>query len=427
MLMDKVDISVIIPIHNTPAKELRQCIDSVLSQKQISFEIILIDDFSQNKETIDLLDEYEDDYAEKITCIRLGENKGAAKARNIGLDEAKGIYCIFLDSDDFYNELFLYKLHKKCMESDADICVCGFSFYFEDGRLEENFLNFRLEEIFNKDEMLIRIPASCCNRLCKVEYLKNNHIHFQSLPSDNDLYYAVMTTLCTRKIEMVSDANLMFYRFGTSYQISSKMNPLNMLSAIKKVYQDSLGKKVYTNINNMIIIYAIETGLLEMSRCINKTSCAQFYNEFRSFIKNVPHKLSESKYRLYEEKWIEYDYSSNWFDVIGDYYTQMWEDDRLWDIVRGADRDIYIWGRGKRGTDFERICFKRGIKIAGVCDRNNIDIGKSDEFGNRVLDTKDVLTKQCILIASNKSIYKDLASHISDGVVLINLEEYCPF
>lgn len=425
-MMDLVNISVIIPIHNTPAKELRQCLDSVLNQKQVSFEMILVDDFSQKKETIETLTEYEGNYAEKLTCIWLKENRGAAKARNTGLDHAKGRYCIFLDSDDFYDELFLYKLYKKCMECNADICVCGFSFYFEDGRIEENNLNFNLNELFNKDDMLLRIPASCCNRLCKVEYLKRNQIDFQTLPSDNDLFYAVMSTLCTRKIEMISDANLMFYRYGTSYQISSKMNPLNMLSAIKKVYQHSLDKSVYPNRNNMIIVYAIETGLLEMSKCTDKAACAKFYNEFRSFIKSVPHELNESKYRLYEKKWIEYDYSSGWFDLIGDYYAQMKDDDRLWDIVGSADMDIYMWGRGKRGVDFERICLEKKIKIAGVCDRNNADIGKSDAFGNDIVDTKNVEKIQCVLIASNQSVYQDLVSHISKRATLINLEEYCP-
>ena len=304
--MNEVNVSVIVPVHNTPAEPLRQCMESLINQKHVLYEIILVDDFSANRETIDLLNEYKHKYSDLITYIRLKENCGAAEARNVGLNLAKGVYCIFLDSDDFYADSLLDKLYTKCINNDADICVCGFSFYYnsepKSGRIIGSNLTVTLADIFNKDDMLIRIPASGCNRLCKVDYLKKNNITFQSLPSDNDLFYAIMTTLCTDKIEIISDSDLIFYRFNTSYQISSKMNPLNMLTAIKKVYEKSIEKSVYSNTNNMIIVYAIETGLMEMRRCADKGICSNFYNQFRSFLNSIPHNLSASQKRMCEKK-----------------------------------------------------------------------------------------------------------------------------
>lgn len=88
-------ISVIIPTYNR-CWILKEAIDSVLSQEYTDFEIIVVDDGS-NDATAALLSAYGD----QITTI-YQENRGVSAARNAGILMAKGKYVAFLDSDDMW-------------------------------------------------------------------------------------------------------------------------------------------------------------------------------------------------------------------------------------------------------------------------------------------------------------------------------------
>ncbi len=425
--MNKVDISVIVPIHNTPQEPLRQCLESLISQKEVSYEIILVDDYSTKHETIEIINKYKSKYEKLITYIRMQKNCGAAEARNIGFSNAKGAYCIFLDSDDFFSDSLLNKLYTACIHKDLDICICGFSLYYHNPpQIESCNLPFTYEDIKDKDDMLLNIPASGSNRLCRVDYLKKHNIFFQSLPSDNDLLYSLMTVLCTKKIGIINDSNLIFYRYNTDYQISARMNPLNMLDAIKKTYEEANEKSVYANKNNMIVEYAINTGLMEMERCNNELVCSKFYELFRNFLEIVPHNINNSKMKIYEEKWLLYGYESLWFKRIGDYYSQLKNSDQLIKVLKSNDLDLFMWGRGKRGLAFEKVCAEKRVNIDGVCDEKNNDIGKKDEQGNIIVSTSFVRKRRCLLVATNHSIYNSIFKQIDDEIRIVDLEMYCP-
>jgi glycosyltransferase involved in cell wall biosynthesis len=88
-------ISVIIPTYNR-CWILKEAIDSVLSQEYTDFEIIVVDDGS-NDATAALLSAYGD----QIKTIYQG-NSGVSAARNAGILMAKGKYVAFLDSDDMW-------------------------------------------------------------------------------------------------------------------------------------------------------------------------------------------------------------------------------------------------------------------------------------------------------------------------------------
>lgn len=97
-------ISIVIPVYNTE-KYLKRCIDSVLGQSFTNFELILVDDGSKDNSG-----KICDDYAQQDTRVRVihQDNKGVSVARNKGIDEAKGEYISFIDSDDWVEENFLY-------------------------------------------------------------------------------------------------------------------------------------------------------------------------------------------------------------------------------------------------------------------------------------------------------------------------------
>jgi len=89
-------LSVIVPVYNRK-KYIRQCVNSILAQSYKNFEIILVDDGSYDG-TSKICDLYAERYP-NVKAIHQ-KNEGVSKARNTGIRNASGQYCIFIDSDD---------------------------------------------------------------------------------------------------------------------------------------------------------------------------------------------------------------------------------------------------------------------------------------------------------------------------------------
>jgi glycosyltransferase involved in cell wall biosynthesis len=116
--MDMPLISVIVPVYNAE-KFLHRCIDSILAQTFKDFELILINDGSKdNSGTIC------DEYAINYSCVRVfhKENGGVSTARNLGLDNAKGRWIAFIDSDDYVDADFL-KLYINNIDGTSEIVI----------------------------------------------------------------------------------------------------------------------------------------------------------------------------------------------------------------------------------------------------------------------------------------------------------------
>lgn len=96
-------ISIIIPIFNTE-KVLNRCLDSVLRQTYTDWECLLIDDGSTDGSGVIC-----DEYAKTDTRFRVfhQQNRGVSAARNVGLDNARGEWITFIDSDDWVEENLL--------------------------------------------------------------------------------------------------------------------------------------------------------------------------------------------------------------------------------------------------------------------------------------------------------------------------------
>lgn len=114
-------ISWIIPVHNTE-KYLRECLDSVVTQKFDDYEVIIVDDGSTDQSG-QICDEYEKKY-DKVHVLHQGE-EGVSIARNKAIKIAKGEYLAFMDSDDYVESNYLQKLYTTAISTKADIVVCN--------------------------------------------------------------------------------------------------------------------------------------------------------------------------------------------------------------------------------------------------------------------------------------------------------------
>lgn len=116
-------ISVIVPIYNVKLY-LKECLESIINQSYKNLEIILVDDGS-NDGSESICDEYK----EKDTRIKVihQENKGLAVARNVGIDNSKGEFLTFIDSDDYIHKDMIRILHDNIKKYNADISICNYS------------------------------------------------------------------------------------------------------------------------------------------------------------------------------------------------------------------------------------------------------------------------------------------------------------
>lgn len=96
--MKKDMISVIIPAYNAESY-IAECIESVLEQSYSSFELILVNDGSQDR-TGEICRKYAS--AHPAVSVIKKDNGGVSSARNAGLEAARGKWVVFGDSDDYY-------------------------------------------------------------------------------------------------------------------------------------------------------------------------------------------------------------------------------------------------------------------------------------------------------------------------------------
>jgi len=97
-------VSVIIPCYNH-GEFLGTSIDSILSQTYQEFEIIIVDDGSDDEETLKILKNIDT----PKTTVYHKENGGVASARNFGIERSSGQVILTLDSDDMFAPTFIEK------------------------------------------------------------------------------------------------------------------------------------------------------------------------------------------------------------------------------------------------------------------------------------------------------------------------------
>lgn len=115
-------VSVIVPVYKAEPY-IRKCIDSILSQTFVDFELLLVDDGSP-----DNCGNICDEYVKKDARVQVfhQENGGVSKARNLGLEHAKGDYVCFIDSDDWVDASMLETLIGWEREQQTDLLFYGF-------------------------------------------------------------------------------------------------------------------------------------------------------------------------------------------------------------------------------------------------------------------------------------------------------------
>lgn len=124
-------ISVIVPVYNI-ARDLPNCLDSILAQTHSNIEIVAVDDGSQDSSG-GILDQYAENHPNIIVIHK--ENGGVTSARLRGVQEASGEWIGFVDGDDMIEPDMYERLLCNALMYDAQISHCGYQLCLPDGRV----------------------------------------------------------------------------------------------------------------------------------------------------------------------------------------------------------------------------------------------------------------------------------------------------
>ena len=114
-------ISVIIPVYNSE-QYIRGCVESVLMQTYSAFEVLLIEDGSDDDSL--LICEMLCKTDKRIKLVKQ-EHKGVSAARHLGIEASEGKYLFCLDSDDLIHPQLLESLYKLLEENQTEIAAEG--------------------------------------------------------------------------------------------------------------------------------------------------------------------------------------------------------------------------------------------------------------------------------------------------------------
>lgn len=264
-------VTVVLPIYNTNAKYLEQCINSVIEQAYKNWELICIDDCSTDRDTLECLARYEGN--EKIAIIHLTENKGIAGSRNRGIKEGKGDWVCFLDHDDFWEKDYLTKLIEASATGgkEWDIVISGYTLVDENA----NFLTlFPFKEKRFDSEYYEYSTSAPWNRLIKKKFLIDNKILFPDGCLCEDVPFNVHCNAMTSNIIKIPNYGYQ-NRISKSSTSRSKMFVEMPYDKMPFEYLNAAYCRIQKQVNNMQKMQIIKGALFELLTSICCLFCCK--------------------------------------------------------------------------------------------------------------------------------------------------------
>ncbi len=305
-------ISVIMPVYNAE-KYLKEALDSIFAQTLTNFELICIDDGSTDNSK-KILQQYSmmDDRLRIISS----DNYGAGHARNVGIEEAKGEYLLFLDADDITMPEMLDEMYRMCVEQNLDVVVCRHK-EFKDGRLSQAHLTqLGIKELLlpmkkpfggtdiRKDffNAFVWWPW---DKLFKRHFILDNEIRFQECRTTNDLYFVAAAMLSAGRINCLDEA-LIYHRISNpeSLEGTRMKSSTCFIEALTEVQKYLYIKDMYMRFKQDFLNYCVNFSLWQIETLpkkyrpvvIQKIKAENWYSEIRNKLKNYFYKPDEYEY-----------------------------------------------------------------------------------------------------------------------------------
>lgn len=272
-------LSIIIPVYNIE-KYIEKCIKSVLEQRILGIELILIDDGSKDNSG-KICDEFAKKYSNIFVIHK--KNGGLSDARNHGIQKAKGEYILFLDGDDFLLPNSLNKIKDILFKNNKiDVLLHKRIFFYEKNnkmvknKQKFNLINFNNKTLEKKILYLLRenlYEGNVALKIVKKEIIIKNEIFFETGLISEDIEWSFRLFFTTKDIEVFA-TNLQFYvyrksRIGSisnSPNIKSVFDVLKILNKWERFFRNlddlELKKEIYNYLSFIYVNTLISFSLL---------------------------------------------------------------------------------------------------------------------------------------------------------------------
>ena len=255
-------VSVVIPVYKVEPW-LRECMDSLVNQTLKDIEIICVDDGSPDSCGAIL-----DEYARKDNRVKAihQRNQGVQKARNAGLDIARGEYIALVDSDDYVDLRTYETAYNIAKKDDLDILNFGFR-RFEDGKDDhKKTIDFSDAPVISLEQFWYRAGKAVWNKLFKSELIQKDKIRFvPGIRPADDTCFSYMALAGAKRIKSIPAR---FYNYRNRPSSLAKMSTKDIFINSYKMF-----KYICDSWRNRSLIKGQEHILLNLIFKWNKLCC----------------------------------------------------------------------------------------------------------------------------------------------------------
>lgn len=284
-------VSIIMPVYNKE-KYVRKSIISILDQSYTDFELLVINDGSTDNSLSICLELQEKDNRIKVISV---ENGGVSKARNIGLDNAKGKYVMFIDSDDYIAKNYLIDF----VMNKNDFVLGGLTKTSKEGKeisvvLPNNRDTMKINEVakdFYDEQLKSGIYGFVASKLISLELINKYQIRFDEtikLAEDYNFFLDVYSKI--HEITFIDQKGYYYIQETDNSAIvmdDSKIDFYQQIDIQNKVKNFLVSKNAFSldneNKYNQLLTGYVYTILLKSSIL----SVVEFRKKFKSLKKKV--------------------------------------------------------------------------------------------------------------------------------------------
>lgn len=230
----KPELSIIVPIYNAE-KYLERCIQSIIDQTYSNFELLLVDDGSSDT-SIEICRQFEK--ADSRVKVITQKNAGVSAARNTGLDNAKGVYIGFIDSDDYIEKDFYEILYTHLVNEQADMSVIGAYDIYANKKPKKKEQKYLVLDQERATELILEgnlVSVHPWSKLCKRELFDGLRYPVGKIHEDS--YVIIELLLRCQKIVVDTIQKYHYYhRVGSITSTTFAEKDLSFIDAWEKNY-----------------------------------------------------------------------------------------------------------------------------------------------------------------------------------------------
>lgn len=400
-------ISVIIPIYNVE-KYLEDCLVSVINQDIQDIEIICINDCSTD-DSIEILRRYMKKDS-RIVLINNDKNEGQSYSRNRGMDNAKGEYIYFLDSDDILRKDALRELYIIAQENDLDGVFFDSLPLYESKELREKFPGntwahkncyssiYEGKQLYCQFVKNKELLSAVCLQFWRRKFLNDHTLRFFDGIVHEDILFTFLSMMGAKRVKYVPEY-FYYYRHRANSTTTIPISKQHIKGLFRCYFE--------------ILKYWIKEPLdQELSCCIEmqlETLCNSAKNMYR---KIVPPVLPEEIDRY--DFCIQHLFKAiiiNSFEDRAELEKKITKE-QISEIM--SFKNVIIYGAGRKARDFLEVLDKNKISILSFAVSNIEDNCKSI-MGNGVAAIDSLLeysNDSVVIIATLPKYHLDIKNNL---------------